>query len=67
MPIIAHNVKYDRDEVLKPAYGKLGNPFGLPRDNRWVCTIKMADARTDLVPKNVSRGLDSLLEHFGLE
>ena len=27
----------------------------------------MAKARTDLVPASVSKNLDSLLEHFGLE
>ena len=66
-PIIAHKVKYDRDQVLKPAFKRLRNCTGLPRDSRWICTMDLADQRPDLVPRRVSRGLDSLLKHFELE
>ena len=66
-PIIAHNVRYDRDQVLKPAFKKVGNLEGMPSDDRWVCTIKLADKRTDLVPHYVNKGLDSLLSHFKFE
>ena len=66
-PIIAHNVVYDRDKVLKPVFKRLGLKNALPQNGRWVCTIKLADQRTDLVPKDESKGLDSLLEHFGLD
>ena len=66
-PIVAHNVKYDRDEVLKPVFKRLGLPKILPHNGRWVCTIELAKQRTDLVHKDVSKNLDSLLKHFKLE
>ena len=67
LPIVAHNVRYDRDSVLKPAFEKVGDLKNMPRDTRWVCTIKLADSRYDLVPSRINRGLDSLLEYLKLE
>ena len=35
LPIVAHNAEYDRDDVLKPAYRKLGLLDTLPDEERW--------------------------------
>ena len=61
LPIVAHPVDYDRDEVLKEAFEKVGNLERLPGKERWRCTWEMADR----VPFLVHGGLDDLLEHFG--
>ena len=37
-PIIAHNVEYDRDKVLIPAFKKVDNLARLPPNDRWKCT-----------------------------
>ena len=61
LPIVAHNVDYDRDKVLKPAFAMVDNSSKLPSDERWGCTWKMAQ---DLYhDKNYS--LDDVLVHFG--
>ena len=67
LPIIAHNVKYDIDQVLKPALKKLSLNESWLQENRWECTIKLADSRTDLVPREIDKDLNSLLKHFNLE
>ena len=64
---MAHFAEYDRDDVLKPLYTALGHEGRLPKDERWVCTWKLAHERTDLVPDYVPKGLDSLLKHFGFQ
>ena len=63
LPIVAHNVEYDRDKVLKKAFSKVNSPSILPPDDRWLCTFEMADVMLDLDSKT----LDDLLEHFGFE
>ena len=45
----------------------MGNLESLPPADRWVCTCELAMERTDLVPEDTPKGLDSLLKHFGLE
>lgn len=67
LPIVAFNASYDRDDVLWPAFRKVGNAKGFPAENRWVCTCELAKERSDLVPADLSKNLDSLLGHFGLE
>ena len=62
LPIVAHNVDYDRDQVLKPAFNKICNKK-LPLDNRWVCTKKMSYELTDLK----GHSLDDVLEYFDFE
>ncbi len=52
--------------MLKPAFKKARNLKALPSDDRWVCTIELAKKKTELVPGNVSKGLDALLTHFEL-
>ena len=42
LPIVAHNVKYDRDDVLKPAFEKVQNLDKFPPRQRWRCTLVMA-------------------------
>ena len=37
-PIVAHNVEYDLDTVLRPAFERVGNMARLPKPERWVCT-----------------------------
>ena len=64
LPIIAHFVKYDKDDCLRPAFMRVGNIKNFPPDKRWVCTWNMAHKRTDLIPKKKSKSLDSLLKHF---
>ena len=63
-PVVAHNAKYDRDEVLKPAFEKVGVP--MISDERWKCTWEMAPDHPD-VGQYMSRSLDFLLPHLGLE
>ena len=61
-PIIAHFAKYDRDDVLKPAFNRVDvTPID---DKRWKCTRDMANKHPG-VPQDMPRGLDDLLEHFG--
>ena len=38
-----------------------------PYDDRWVCTLELAEKRTDLVPPHLKKDLDTLLKHFELE
>ena len=67
LKIVAHNVKYDRDDVLEKAYERVGNKEGMPSSDRWECTIEISRNRPDLVPKNKSRSLDSLLKCLKLK
>jgi len=66
-PIVAHYAKYDREDVLRPAFEKAGTRKIFPSDGRWRCTFEMAGKSKDLVPDDLPRGLDDLLEHFGYE
>ena len=59
---MAHNAKYDRDDVLKEAFLQVG--VTMIGDERWKCTMEMAGDHPR-VPSYMSRGLDELLEHFG--
>ena len=40
-PIVTHNVEYDRDKVLRPAFEKLEVGHLMPVDKRWKCTMDM--------------------------
>ena len=60
LPIVAHHVKYDRDDVLKPAFDRLGIKSRMPKDDRWRCTFMM----TAREPKIKKRSLDAILEHY---
>ena len=46
---------------------RVGSITSFPTKDRWICTIEQAKEKTELVPRKVSKGLDSLLQHFGLE
>ena len=37
-PIVSHNVKYDRDKVLRKAFEKLDAAHLMPPEKRWRCT-----------------------------
>ena len=63
LPIVAHNVEYDRDKVLKPAFKKVGNLDAMPPDSRWRCTLELANK----IPGLNMVTLDDALEHFGFE
>ena len=65
-PIVCHNVRYDRDEVLRPAFERVNNLVALPHNDRWICTMKLAYQRTDLIPKFINKGLDPLLHYLEL-
>ena len=43
LPIVAHNVEYDRDTVLKKAFDRVDNVNSLPPAERWRCTLKMSE------------------------
>ena len=60
LPIVAQNVKYDRDDVLKPAFDRLGIKSKLPNDRRWRCTYLMSERD----PKIKVRSLDAILRHY---
>ena len=63
LPIVTHNVAYDRDTVLSKAFEKVGNFDKLPPKERWKCTMKMAQGFPDITVWS----LDGVLDHFGLE
>ena len=63
LPIVTHNVKYDRDKVLRPAFEKLEAVHLLPPEKRWRCTYELSERCQGLLV----RTLDSVLEHFGFE
>ena len=63
LPIVAHNVKHDRDQCLKPAFKKVDNLKNLAEDKRWMCTFEMSYK----VPYLTHRTLDDVLEHFNYE
>ena len=44
----------------------MGNIKSFPREDRWVCTIKEADKKPDLVTPGTKVDMDSLLTHFKL-
>lgn len=60
LPIVAHNVEYNRDDVLKPAFERLGIKSRMPKDDRWRCTFMMAERD----PKIKVRSLDAILKHY---
>ena len=63
LPIVAHKVKFDRDEVLKPAFKKVENDERLPKKERWRCTLAMAK----VYGKIPVCFLDECLKHFKIE
>lgn len=62
-PIVAHNVEFDRDKVLRPAFERVGHPDLIAKDGRWRCTCKLAER----LPNLESRKLDDVLEECGFE
>ena len=62
LPIVAHSAKYDRDEVLGPAYDRVGNIKNLPDSSRWRCTFELSYR----LPKSNARNLDEVLEALGM-
>ena len=56
-PIVTHNVEYDRDKVLRPAFEKLEVGHLMPVDKRWKCTMDMTKEFAGLF----CRSLDALL------
>ena len=63
LPIVAHNVSFDRDSVLKAAFKKVENEERLPKDDRWRCTWEMSK----IIPEIEWNNLDEVLEHFGFD
>ena len=61
--IVCHSAKYDKDKVLKPAFKKVDNMDCFPPDERWRCTLVMANQ----VPNLMWVTLDDLLGHFGFD
>ena len=63
IPIVAHKVKFDRDQVLRKAFMKLGIENMMPKKERWRCTLDMCDR----VPDIFTRSLDECCKYFGLK
>jgi len=61
LPIVAHNVQYDFNEVLVPAFKKVRNLDRLPKLQRWRCTYKLSYC----LPNILSKSLDNVLEELG--
>ena len=62
-PIVAHNVQYDLDTVMKPAFERVGNMARLPKPDRWVCTQELSRN----IPGLLSHQLDDVLQHLGMQ
>ena len=60
---MAHNVKYDRDEVLAPVFGKVDCAQNMPAWDRWRDTWAIAHQLPDVM----GFSLDDLLERFGFD
>lgn len=63
LPIVAHSAKYDRDEVLGPAFDRVENIRNLPDSSRWRCTYSLSFR----LPKVGARNLDEVLVALGME
>ena len=61
LPIVAHHVNYDYDDVLVPAFRKIGNLDRLPKPERWRCTYRLSYC----LPNLQSKSLDNVLEELG--
>lgn len=57
LPIVAHHVKYDYNDVLIPAFKKVGNLARLPKLERWRCTYGLSGR----LPNLRSKCLDEVL------
>ena len=64
---MAHNAKYDREEVLRPVYKKFGMLDSLPNEKRWTCTMMLAGQNEDIAKAGTPKDLDSLLEYFYID
>ena len=62
-PIVAHNMHYDLDAVLRPAFERAGNMARLPKPDRWVCTQELSHIISGLK----SHKLDDVLQQLGLQ
>ena len=62
IPIVAFNAKYDRDEVLGPAFARVGSLKKFPVAGRWRCTLKLSFRMSKLE----KRQFDDILESLGL-
>ena len=62
LPIVAHNVEHDRDQVLRPAFERVGAIHNLPKEERWRCTFEMSMRYKEIKHKSI----EGVLEHFGL-
>ena len=63
LPIVAHNMTYDRDDVLRPVFKKLDIEKLMPKEQRWKCTVEMSKQW----PKFIINSLDALLSYLGCE
>ena len=55
--IVAHHVRYDYNDVLTPAFKKVGNLARLPKLERWRCTYGLSGR----LPNLLSKCLDEVL------
>lgn len=63
LPIVAHNVAYDRDKVLKSAFARVENLDGLPKAGRWRCTMELSER----LPNSYIKNLDAVLQDCGFD
>ena len=63
LPIVSHSVDKLYNYVLKPAYERVGNLAGIPRSERWRCTMKLAPR----LPRLKTFVLDDVLEECDFE
>ena len=63
LPIVCHNVQFDRDKVLKRAFKKVGMANKMPNDDRWRCTMEISERCEGLICKS----LDGLLSYFNYD
>ena len=60
---MAHNVRFDRDDVLRPAFERVEALDKFPDDSRWKCTMKLANRLLKLKTYQ----LDDVLSECGLK
>ena len=63
LPIVGHSVTYDKDQVLRPAFDRVKNAKGFPREERWRCTYQLSHN----IPYLRTRDLDSVIWVLGME
>ena len=62
-PIVSHNMNEDRDDVLGPAFKKVGNIKGSPQKERWRCTRHLSLR----IPELSERDMTSILKALGFK